>query len=341
MSFRPRGRQVLNLGLGLAISAGLIWWTFRRTDWDASWQYIVDVHRGWMLLAIVVATLPFPLRIPRWRILLRHEDGRPVGLAALWHAIAMGFAANNVLPLRAGEVVRTAAVSRLGHVPFATALSSVAVERVLDVLVGAGLLSLGLAWGGIDPARTLTEGGRPLSQMATFVGSLGMAALVVASLAAWRGEFTLRVARRLLPRGGVGDAAYRFAERILGGLGALRSPRTAVSVVGWSLAIWLCNGAGFYTAFAAFGFPISFAGALVLQGALMIGIAIPSSPGYFGVFEAATAGTLAALYDIPFAAGFAYGLLFHVTTFVPITFLGAWSAVRTGFRGDAIPEEQR
>ena len=109
VSFRPRGRQILNLGLGLAISAGLIWWVFRRTDWDASWQYIVGVQRGWMLLAIVVATLPFPLRIPRWRILLRHDDGRPVGVLPLWHAIAMGFAANNLLPFRAGEVVRTVA----------------------------------------------------------------------------------------------------------------------------------------------------------------------------------------------------------------------------------------
>ena len=43
------------------------------------------------------------------------------------------------------------------------------------------------------------------------------------------------------------------------------------------------------------------------------------------------AGTLAAFYDIPFAAGFAYGLLYHVATFVPITMLGAWSAVQTGF----------
>lgn len=335
----PRKRQLFQLSLGLAISAGLIWWTFRLTEWDASWQFIAGAKRGWMLLAVLLATVPFPLRVPRWRILLRHEDGRPVGVLPLWHAIAMGFAANNVLPLRAGEVLRIAAVSRLGRVPLATALSSVAVERVLDVLVAAALLSFALIQGGLDPSLTLSEGGRPLSQIAVLVGTLGMSALAVAGLAAWRSDLTLRVARRLLPRGGAGDALYRFGERILSGLSALRDLRTALPVVGWSLVIWLCNGAAFFAAFAAFGFPIPFTGALVLQGALMIGIAIPSSPGYFGVFEAAIAGTLATLYDIPFAAGFAYGLLYHVTTFVPITLLGAWSAVQTGFRRDAIPGE--
>ena len=71
--------------------------------------------RFWMLLAVVLATLPFPLRVPRWRLLLRQDDGGPVGWPADVARVAIGFAANNVLPLRAGEVVRMMAVSRLGR----------------------------------------------------------------------------------------------------------------------------------------------------------------------------------------------------------------------------------
>lgn len=334
-----RRKRMLQLALGVGISAAVVWFTFRKTDWNASGRYMVEADRLWMVLAVVLATLPFPLRVPRWRWLLHHEDGRPVGWLPLWHAIAIGFAANNVLPFRAGEVLRIGAVSRLGRVPFATALSSVAVERVTDALVAVGLLSLALTRGGIDPALTLSDGGRPLSQVAAVIGTTGLAALAVAGFAAWRSDFTLGLARRLLPQGRIGDALYHFAERILLGLSALSDPRTALPVVGWSLVIWLCNGAAFYAAFHAFGFGLPYAGALVLQGALMIGIALPSSPGYFGVFEATIAGTLLALYQIPFEAGFAYGLLYHVTTFVPITLAGAWSAVSTGFRRDAIPEE--
>lgn len=331
-------RRGLQLALGLAISGTVIWWTFRNVDWGASWGFIVAANRWWMLLAVLLATLPFPLRVPRWRILLRHEDGAPVSWRALWHAIAMGFAANNVLPFRAGEVVRVGAVSRLGHVPFATALSSVAVERVLDALVAIGLLSLALTLAGIDPALTLSDGGRPIAEVAMLIGGAGLLALAIAAIAAWHREVTLQLALRLLPSNRLGEALYQFGERVLLGLSALGNARSAVPVLGWSVVTWLCNAAAFFVAFSAFGFDIPFTGALILQGALMIGIAAPQAPGYFGIFEAAIAGTLTALYQVPFEAGFAYGLMYHVTTFVPITVLGAWSAVSTGFRRDAIPE---
>jgi glycosyltransferase 2 family protein len=331
-------RRGLQLALGLAISGAVIWWTFRNVDWTASWGYIVAANRWWMLLAVILATLPFPLRVPRWRLLLRQEDGSPVSWRALWHAIAIGFAANNVLPFRAGEVLRVGAVSRLGHVPFATALSSVAVERILDGLVAIGLMSLALTLAGIDPALTLKEGGRPIAELATTIGGLGLLALAVAVIAAWQREATLRIALRLLPSSRIGEALYQFGERVLLGLSALGNVRTAAPVLAWSVITWLVNASAFYIAFSAFGFDIPYTGALILQGVLLIGIAAPQMPGYFGVFEAAIAGTLVALYQVPFEAGFAYGLMYHVTTFVPITILGAWSAVSTGFRRDAIPE---
>ncbi len=328
----PRRRQWLQLAVGLGLSAAVIWWTFRHVDWNASWRYIVAADRGWMLLAVILATLPFPLRLPRWRLLLRHDDGRPVDWVSMWHAIAIGFAANNVLPFRAGELLRPAAVSRLGRVPFATALSSIAVERVLDALVAVGLLSLALVLAGIDPALTLSEGGRPIAEIATLVGMLGLVALAVAVVAAWQRAAALRIARRLLPDHPIGNGMYSFGERVLLGLSALGDPRTALPVVGWSLVIWLTNAAAFYAAFAAFDFDIPYTGALILQGALLIGIAAPQAPGYFGIFELSIAGTLTALYDIPLEVGFAYGLMYHITTFVPITILGAWSAISTGFR---------
>lgn len=331
-------KRALQLALGLAVSGAVIWWAFREIDWQASWQYIVGAHRGWVLLAVVLATLPFPLRVPRWRLLLRHEDGSAVAWRPLWHAIAIGFAANNVLPFRAGEVLRVAAASRGARVPFATVLSSVAVERVMDALVAAGLLSTALVLAEIDPALTLSEGGRPIAAVANTVGLLGLAALMVAALMAWQRDHAIALLRRLLPASRLGDALVHFAERILLGIAALGRPSTGVAVLAWSLVVWLCNAASFQAMFHAFGFAIPFTGALILQGALMFVIALPQAPGYVGVFETAMAGTLAALYGIPLEAGFAYGLLYHVTTFIPITLLGAWSAVTTGVRRPAPTE---
>jgi hypothetical protein len=104
-------------------------------------------------------------------------------------------------------------------------------------------------------------------------------------------------------------------------------------VVFWSLVVWLVNALGFYVGFAAFDIPVGYTGALLLQGLLILGISIPSTPGFFGPFEAVIVAVLA-IYGVSSSLAFSYALAFHITTFVPITLLGLWSAARSpeGFR---------
>jgi len=108
----------------------------------------------------------------------------------------------------------------------------------------------------------------------------------------------------------------------------LRSPRRLAGVIFWSLVLWLVNALAFYVGFAAFDIPVSYTGALLLQGLLVLGISIPSTPGFFGPFEAVIVAVLA-LYGVRASLAFSYAIAFHVTTFVPITLLGLWSLVRT------------
>jgi uncharacterized membrane protein YbhN (UPF0104 family) len=86
--------------------------------------------------------------------------------------------------------------------------------------------------------------------------------------------------------------------------------------------------------FAAFDIPVSYLGALLMQGLLVLGISIPSTPGFFGPFEAVIVAALA-LYGVPRDLAFSYAISFHVTSFIPITVLGLWSLTRTpgGFKG--------
>ena len=70
-----------------------------------------------------------------------------------------------------------------------------------------------------------------------------------------------------------------------------------------------------------------------MQGLLVLGISIPSTPGFFGPFEAVIVAVLA-LYRVPHDQAFSYAVSYHVTSFLPITILGLWSLTRTpgGFR---------
>ena len=88
----------------------------------------------------------------------------------------------------------------------------------------------------------------------------------------------------------------------------LRSPVRLAEVVVWSLVLWLVNGLAFYVGFTAFGIPVSYGGALLLQGLLVLGISIPSTPGFFGPFEAVIVAVLA-LYGVPGSLAFSYAII--------------------------------
>lgn len=319
--------RVWQLPLAIAISALLLWWAFRDVHLDEAIAYLRAVRLGWLLAAVVVATSLFPLRLIRWRLLLRREDGGAYPWLPLWHAVAMGFAANNLLPFRAGEVVRTVAASRLAGARLTTSLASVAVERVFDALTVVGLLALALLMPGL-PAD-ISVAGIPVRQVATTAGIFALAALAGASLVVAFPLAAERVVRRLVPSDRIALRLNEAIEGLRQGLTVLRSPGRLAAVILWSVVLWLINALSFYLAFRAFSLPVDYTGAVMMQGVLAFGIAIPSAPGFVGPFEAVITAVLA-LYGIGASQAVAYAVGYHVTTFVPITVLGVWSATRTG-----------
>lgn len=322
------GRRWLQLIIGIAISALMIWWAFRETPFRDVWQLILAMRPLPMLGAVVIATLPFVLRIPRWQLLLRRDDESHIGAIPMWHSIAIGFAANNTLPLRIGEVLRVGAIARLAPVSFTRALSSLVVERLLDALMLVGLLSLALV--AVDLPEAIQVKDTPIEVWATRIGMIGALALAIGVIVALRPNLATRIVTAVTPRGKIRDLASALAARVVEGLAALRDPRRAVPVVAWTLVIWLVNASAFWIGFAAFGIDVPFAGALVVQGLLVMGIALPQAPGFVGGFEAAIVGGLS-LFGVERDVALAYAISYHVTTFVPITLMGAWSLVTTGF----------
>src|SRR6267378_2104394 len=275
--------------IGLAISAALLVWVLYKIDPGKVWNYAKHANGWLLLLTVVVATVTFPVRAIRWRLILRDADGRPFPLLPLWHATTIGFMANNLLPARAGEVARAYVASRQLPVRFTTALGTIGVERVFDALVMLGLMAVAIAAPSF-PAHALV-GGRSLTAIAASTAALFGLVLVIALLIANRpGLFVIlveRVARRTLPVHAA-DRVVRLSDGIVEGLAVLKSPSRFAGVVFWSLVLWIKNAAAFAICFRAFGLDVPLEAALLLQGIIGFGVAIPSTPGYGGVFEAAT-----------------------------------------------------
>jgi uncharacterized membrane protein YbhN (UPF0104 family) len=83
--------------------------------------------------------------------------------------------------------------------------------------------------------------------------------------------------------------------------------------------------------FKALGISVPFSAALFLNGLIMFAVALPSTPGYFGPFEAAAVAGLA-VYGVDRNLAIAWSLTFHVLTLIPITVIGLYYVARSGLR---------
>jgi uncharacterized protein (TIRG00374 family) len=322
-------KKLAGLFLGLGISALAFWWAIPEGGLRSLPGYLASANPSTLLLAVVVATATFPIRALRWRLLLRSEDGTMPSWHAAWHATAIGFMANNVLPFRLGEVIRGVAVARLGRTSVPAALASIAVERVFDALAVVALFAIVLSTNTLPTEFAIS--GRPAGDLVRLVALAGLGALAMAVVAALYPERTIRLIRTLVPWRTLAEKLAGIFEGFAHGLRVLHDPkRVALAAVG-SLVLWAINAWSFGLAFQAFGLPGGPAESVLLQTFVVFAVAVPSSPGFIGVIEYAMqlAGKV---IGVPEAASLAAALTYHILTFIPITLLGAWSLYRTGLK---------
>lgn len=315
--------------LGLLLSALLLWWTLHDVSFGEVWAALRTSDWWLWTLSTAAATAIFPLRAIRWRIILAPVAPR-VPYGPLWRATAIGMMANNVLPARAGEVARAYALVREERrVGFAASLASLAVDRLFDAIVILLLLFASLldpkfpananVYGQSIPA--LARGLILLTGVLT-VGLYVVVALPNVFLALWGG-----VARRVAPR--LERRGARAIETFIEGLGVLRHPGRFTAVFLWTLAHWLLCIWSIWIGFKAVGIDVSFYAACFLNGMSSIGSALPSSPGFFGVFESVSKISLR-FYGIDETRAMTWALGYHILTFIPITVLGLVYMTRLG-----------
>ena len=318
--------------VGIAVSAGFLYWALKDISPGDVIGQIKSADPLLFILSVAVVTLCFPARAFRWRVLLDESSGARQPFRPVWLATAIGYMTNNILPARAGEVVRAYAARRLVGLPVSTALGTIAVERIFDGVVVMLLMLAGIAAPGF-PAD-VAVGGVKVTTLALGAGAVVTGALVFLALVAHRPDFWLgvvdRVAGAVLP-----DRAAAWASKVsrnlFGGLTVLRSPVAFARVLGWTLVIWLINALSFEFAFQAFQLDarLPLTAALVLQGIAALGVAVPSAPGFIGIFQAACIAALG-IYGIPKETTVGFSLALHAAWFVPITVLGLWALLRAG-----------
>lgn len=332
-------RRRLRLVVGVAISLVALYFVVRPIlEGNVPLEEVWEVYRKGNYVYVVpgVAVILFTswARAYRWRLLMYPNQDLPLG--RLFSIVNIGYLFNNVLPAKAGEVVRGYLAGRMIPGGMAGALSALLIERLLDVLsVLAILLALTPF---VDMPAVLLAGGRVLGLLC----AVGVVGLVVLAKFGDRGVDWIWGFLSRLPW--IGHPKVETALRnLVAGFRVLTVAKLLPGIVLWSLLIWLGYGLLNYSMMAVLRMthlpPTVAAFVLCATG---LGMAVPSSPGAVGVFEWATVLALG-VYGVEdgLALGYAVGL--HALTNITLIVLGllglrSESLSFADVRGEALEE---
>lgn len=274
MNRHGRGASLWYRLAGASVSLALLWLALRGVDWSALQATARQAHVGFLAVAGALIALTFFLRSLRWRVLVTVHQ--PVRWFPVFAAMIVGYLGNLLLPARAGEVIRSVALGRqtglgAGYV-FATALS----ERVLDAVV---LLVIALISVVMMPDVTWLQ--QAILPVAVVLGAAVGTLLIGSHTDGWLS----RLARRL-------PIPMRFSQRLSGllgqfvlGLRALRQPKRVAQFAVYTALVWSVDATMAKVTATAFGLHVNWFEALLLLAVLGLASAVPSAPGYVGVYQ--------------------------------------------------------
>lgn len=310
--------------LGIAVSLLLLWWALRDVSFAEVVLHVRNADPFWFVLAVLTATSGLAVRAVRWSTLLR-PAARGVPFRPRYAAVSVGFAANNLLPARMGELARIFTLSRLTGIPVGAVVGSLVMERAFDGVAIVGLLFAAMAAPSFPSAVHVAGVDPRIAARGVAIGTavLGAALFALALAPELAVLLADRVAGRLLPerlRRPLVEALRSF----VGGLGVLRHPGLFLASLAWALAQWSFLALSFLFAFRAFGIThVPFAGAVFLQSLISLAVSIPSSPGFFGPFEAASKVGLG-LWGVDAGRAVSFAIGFHIGGFIPVTLIGLY-----------------
>lgn len=307
-------RRIHLSGLGIVISAVFLYLAMRGMDWQALGQTLLDIQIGSLAFCAGMIALGIMLRGLRRSVIA----GRSIQLVIPFvRATNLGLLGNQLLPARLGEVIRILALKRILQTSLSESVGSALVDRVFDTVVlfiSAWLVSTLIA-------RALLPQGWLLG-LGAALALLGVGLLIARThrFHAWVTAWSVRYLHRWSLR------PDSFVDTFNTMLARLTRWRIGLPVVAVALLVWLADYLAVLAALWSIGLDLPQSAPLLLWVMLAAGSAIPSAPGYVGIYQLAAVMALAT-YDIPAHEAIAVSLVLQGVTLL-VSLVGAGEEVR-------------
>jgi uncharacterized protein (TIRG00374 family) len=303
--------------IGIVISIVALVLATRGVDLAQTARVIGDADLTWIAVLLLFVGADVATRGVRWQILVRPI--KPVPFGHMFGYLLIGYLANNVLPARLGEFVRSWYLGEREAIGAARALGTVVVERVIDVvvvvLIGSVAILVLSARGAIASVALI---GVPFA--------LGLVVVLALLVLADRVPVLRRIVAWLERWPNVHAAMGRLRD----GLAVSGRPSTVARAVGLSLVAWSFSVLAIAASGQAIGVELSIGQAALVSASVALAIAVPSGPAYLGTWELAAVAA-ASTFGLPADQAFALALIAHAAVVLVTSVGGAVALLRLGW----------
>lgn len=304
-----------------------MYYALRGVDWGEVRKSFLAANYSTLPVFLVCLGVFYWLKAIRWKMILRPQ--KELSTKQVVPSMMIGFMVNNVLPMRLGEFVRAFLLAKQENLSKAGVLSTLVLERIFDLSCVLLYLAIGLSY--------LPEGkqGPPIDpriiQTFTFIITSFFVVLIVYIV--WTEKFIKLVEKTLgafffIPKG-IQSKIISLLHVGESAIASLRSPKSTILIILNSIVQWFFNALMFLLALYSFGLPHSLPIAFLVMGITALAVAIPSSPGFFGVIQGCFKVALAPFGVNPGLA-FSCSIFYHLAQWLPVNLVGIYYMQKIG-----------
>jgi uncharacterized protein (TIRG00374 family) len=342
-----KNHLIISLVAGIILSVAALYFAFRNVPFNDLLNYLWSINYLWLLPAALLALVSFFFRAVRWQFIL--ASSHQIGIWQAFHPLMIGFMINCILPGRVGEIARPMILQKKAKIPFATGFATVAAERIFDVAALILFTVITFASIEINPQVETAFGDFHLNRSTlevlfnkiVILGVLLLVAVIMVSISRIR-----RTIQRIILNipmlvlfadesakakitAKICEPLIRFVDNIALGFTLIKHPKRIFICGLYSLIVWMSAALSYYVfSLGCPGINLSYTQMYAVMVIICLFIALPSVPGYWGLWEAGGVFAMS-LFGISENAAAGFTLANHAVQVIPVIIVGFISAIIT------------
>lgn len=305
--------------ISVLISVVFLVVVFRKVNFKEILNIIFSINLYYISFAIFACAFSLVVRSYRWKVLLNQtKPDHNIPVKSFFEATCVGQMTNNILPFRIGDFAQAYFLSYKENMSKSITLSTVVVERLVDLLMPILILIFGSFF------VFLPE---EISRNKIFFIVFVLLAIMVLF---FRFQLKLQLfLRKIFPSGTFGEKIHKFIEHLYTGIAFIKDKKALVKIFTLTVLLWSVYALVVYLCVLAFDIPIGCFDSFLVLSIAAIGVAIPSSPGYIGTWEFFCVLALS-IFKIEKNLALSFAVVYHFINWILVTLLGFIVLLKSG-----------